>query len=48
MNKNRVQKEYSDYLRQQIEEKNKRKKLQREKEMEEDLKLEKQNKGYFK
>ena len=48
MNKNRAQKEYSDYLRQQIEEKNKRKKLQREKEMEEDLKLEKQNKEYLK
>ena len=47
-NKNKAQKEYSDYLKQQIEEKNKRKKLQKEKEMEEDLRLEKQNKEYLK
>ena len=48
MNKNKAQREYSDYLKQQIEEKNKRKKLEREKEMEEDLRLEQQNKEYLK
>ena len=48
LNKNKAQREYSDYLKQQSEEKNKRKKLEREKEMEEDLRLEQQNKEYLK
>ena len=47
-NKNRAQREYSDYLKQQIEEKNKRKKLERERLMEEDLRLEKENREYLK
>ena len=45
--KSKFQKEYSEYLRQQIEEKNKRKQLQKQKELEEDLKLEKENQEYL-
>ena len=47
-NKNKAKREYSEYLKQQIEEKNKRKKLEREKLLEEDLRLEKENKEYLK
>ena len=46
-NKNRKQKEYSEYLKQQIEEKNKRKKIQKEKEKQEDLKLDLMNKEFL-